>query len=106
MGNDENNKNTWFNINVNLDQVFKTGALTAGAAAMVKYCPPQARLRATLGLAGIWGGVTIINNYINNSNTAPGGPSWGISGTTSTSVGDTNSGNPPGDSSNNVSKSI
>jgi hypothetical protein len=98
-GSSNDNNNTWFNINVNLDQVFTTGALTAGVAAMVKYCPPQSRLRATLGLAGIWGGVTLINSYLKYSN-----GDRGSSNTTSTSLGDINSGNPS--ASNTESKSV
>lgn len=72
---------------MDLNQVLVTSALGAAAAAMVKASPGRgARLRATLGLGGIWGGVTMTQHYFNSrggsgtGTTATGGlPGVGVS---------------------------
>lgn len=55
--------NSSIKLKMDINQVITTGVAGTAGAAMVKYCPPNARLRAALGIAGIWGAVTTINNY-------------------------------------------
>lgn len=103
-GSDDKNTKFSINFNMNINDIVTTGALGAAAATMVKYCPSNARLRATLGLGGIWGGVSLINNYLNGRNGGSGtsGPSV-TGGVGVTKSGPTDAG---GSESSNVSKYI
>lgn len=74
-------------MNMDLNQVLTTGVLGAAAAGMVKACPPSTRLRATLGLGGLWSGVSIMNNYLNSRVQGTSGGFGGSNITSSTGVG-------------------
>ena len=64
----ENNGKGYFNINLNLElkEALKIGAVGGSTAVVVKACPPQTRPAVVLGLGVLAGGTYILNNYVNN----------------------------------------
>jgi hypothetical protein len=56
------------NLNLNFNDVFKYGSMSATAVALIKACPPQTRPGVALAISGLGAGIYAVDSYFKNKN--------------------------------------